>query len=652
MLPGRTDTIVTCNTMIKDSNFFADDTLVIFPSTPNSLVAIQGNVNLHPYNDWILNVKVYDGVGTNGTLLGTYTENTTMPAHISTDGPLTLVFSCHDYYDGGFQLYVSCLPDNGCHASPRVVAHHPLDTSVSLNWLYLDEMPASFTVAYAPVDFFDTSDTSTYQVVSGITDTVFVLGGLLTGTHYMVAVRAECGDGQYSRWTLSNDFYTSCMAITRDNLPFTEDFSSWGGASFQTLNGAIAPCWYFNSTGYANTAYVYHNSPNNTDLNHYVTMKHYGNGYSFLVLPLFADSVADLTVSYAAQNDYTGYYDQYVEVVEIGVLDDPRDFSTYTPISRDSLVGDSVHYFTKHLDSYTGSGRYIAIVAPLMSDYHSGYGLNVAQIQVTMDLPCMPPLNINVDSVSQYEATLTVVDTTQPANRTFVYGTSPSFSQCDSTFTTDINPVTISGLQPGKRYYVWVRNNNTIDRVNYSSPWTGPVSFETAADPQPVYYQATAFSNDSSLGTVEIAVQSGSADTSNSNMFSEGSRLVFTATPIGSDSRFLYWNDGDTTNPRILTLTQDTSLTAFFAVDTTTEGIVSPQFTFKLAPNPASTEVKLTAMQNILSVECYDLQGRCVASLKPSAPQCSLEVADWPRGIYMIKVYSGNAVAVRKLIVK
>ena len=93
-------------------------------------------------------------------------------------------------------------------------------------------------------------------------------------------------------------------------------------------------------------------------------------------------------------------------------------------------------------------------------------------------------------------------------------------------------------------------------------------------------------------------------------------------------------------------------MTAFFAVDTTTEGIVSPQFTFKLAPNPASTELKLTAMQNILSVECYDLQGRCVASLKPSAPQCSLEVADWPRGIYMIKVYSGNAVAVRKLIVK
>ena len=513
-------------------------------------------------------------------------------------------------------------------------------------------MPASFTVAYAPVDDFDTSDASTYQVVSGITDTTFILSGLLTGTHYIVAVRAECGDGQHSRWTLSNDFYTSCMAITRDNLPFTEDFSSWGGASFQTLNGAIAPCWYFNSTGYANTAYVYHNSPNNTDLNHYVTMKHYGNGYSYLVLPLFADSVADLTVSYAAQNDYTGFYDQYVEVVEIGVLDDPRDFSTYTPISRDSLVGDSVHYFTKHLDSYTGSGRYIAIVAPLMSDYHSGYGLNVAQIQVTMDLPCMPPININVDSVSQHEATLTVVDTTQPASRTFVYGTSSSFSQCDSTFTTDINPVTISGLRPGKRYYVWVRNNNTIDRVDHSSPWTGPVSFETVGDPQPNYYQATAFSNDSSLGTVVIAVQSGSADTSNSNMFSEGSRLVFTATPIGSDSRFLYWNDGDTTNPRILTLTQDTSLTAFFAVDTTTEGIVSPQFTFKMAPNPASTEVKLTATQNILAVECYDLQGRSVASYRFASPQCTLNVADWPRGIYMIKVYSGNAVAVRKLIVR
>lgn len=650
MLPGRTDTIVTCNTMIKDSNFFADDTLVIFPSTPNSLAAVQGTVSLQPYNNWVLEVNVYDGVGTDGTLLGTYTGDTVMPTHISTQGPLTLVFNCHDFYDGGFLLYASCLPDNGCHASPRVVAHHPLDTSVSLNWLYLDEMPASFTVAYAPVDLLDTSDASTYQVVSGITDTAFVLGGLLAGTHYMVAVRAECGNGQYSRWTLSNDFYTSCMAITRDNLPFTEDFSSWGTTAIGNLTSVIDPCWFFNSTG-SITARVYHNSPNNTDLNHYVNMNHYGNSYSALVLPLFADSIADLTVTYAAQNDYTGVYDQYVEVVEIGVLDDPRDFSTYTAVSRDSLVGGSVQHFTKRLDSYTGSGRYIAIVAPLMSDYHSGYGLNVAQIQVTMDLPCMPPLNINVDSVSQCEATLAIVDTTQPDNRTIVYGTSPSFSQSDSTFTSDLNPVTISGLRSGKRYYVWVRNNITIDRNNYSSPWTGPVSFETLSEPQPVYYQATAFSNDSSIGSVGIAVESGTQNVSSSNMYSEGSRLVFTATPIGSASRFLYWNDGDTTNPRILTLTQDTSLTAYFALDTT-EGIVSPQFTFRMEPNPASTEVKLTATQNILAVECYDLQGRSVASYRFASPQCTLNVADWPRGIYMIKVYSGNAVAVRKLIVR
>ena len=651
MLPGRTDTIFTCNTMIKDSNFFADDTLVIFPSTPNSLAAIQGNVNLHPYNNWILNIKVYDGAGTNGTLLGTYTENTTMPTHISTNGPLTLVFNCHDYFDGGIQLFSWCLPDNGCHASPRVVAHHPLDTSVSLNWLYLDEMPASFSVAYGPVDVFDTSDASTYQVVSGITDTAFILGGLLAGTHYKAAVRAECGDGVHSRWTLSNDFYTSCMAISRDDLPFTEDFSSWGGTSFQLLNNVIDPCWYFNSTS-ASSADVYHNSPVNPALSHYVGMSHYGNSYSALVLPLFADSITDLTVSYAAQNGYPGYNNEYVEVVEIGVLDDPRDFSTYTPVSRDSLVGETVQHFTKHLDSYTGSGRYIAIVAPLMSDYHSGYSLNIGQIQVTLDLPCMPPLNISVDSVSQYEATLTVVDTTQPASRTFVYGTSPSFPQSDSTFISDLNPVTISGLQPAKRYYVWVRNNNTIDRVNYSSPWTGPVSFETAAVPQPRYYQATASSNDPSLGTVDIAVESGTQDASSANAFLEGSRLVFTASPIGSDSHFLYWNDGDTTNPRILTLTQDTSLTAFFAADTTAESIVSPHFTFQMAPNPASSEVTLSATQDILSVDCYDLQGRCVASLKPAAPQCTLEVASWPRGIYMIKVGSGNAVAVRKLIVK
>lgn len=644
------DTIVTCHTQIRvfPNSYFQNDTLVVYPSVQGSLVSVSGTVNLQPYNNWELCLKVYDGVGTDGTHWGTFTGIDTLPQLISTQGALTLVFCCHDYYDGGINVDVSCIADNGCHTSPKATVQNVLDTNAFMHWTYNDALPSSFTIAYAPYDDFDTADASTYSIVTGITDTAFLLTGLQPGTHYLAAVRAECGDNLISRWTISNDFYTACMAIPRTALPFAEDFSSWG-SGMSILSDVVDPCWTYITTG--SFTFVYHNSTQTSGITDFVELEHYGYTHSVLALPLFDDSITDLTVTFSAKNNYAGLYNQYVEHIEVGIMDNPHDITTYTTVWHDSLVGESWYNFSVPLSSYSGTGRYIAISAPMMAAYHSGYSLYVANVGVTMDLPCMPPLSVSVDSVDYTEAYISIVDTTSPDAHILLVGTSPDRDMATDSILFTGSTLTLSSLEEGTEYYVWVQNKMVVVHDYYYSPWTGPVSFTTLKHSTPVTFTAHAFSNNPAIGTADISCLEGSGATCSST-YLEGSVLLFTATPIGATSHFLHWNDGDTTNPRRVTLTQDTILTAYFAVDTMQDIVVVADVQVTIAPNPASESVVVSSEEIITSIVGYSVQGRQMLKQHIGSNSAKIDVSGWPAGIYLLKIKMSDSEVVRKLIVE
>lgn len=68
-------------------------------------------------------------------------------------------------------------------------------------------------------------------------------------------------------------------------------------------------------------------------------------------------------------------------------------------------------------------------------------------------------------------------------------------------------------------------------------------------------HMLSAFSSDTTMGTVEGGGQ-----------YDYGATVTLSAAP-GQHSHFLYWSDGVTTNPRVIEVTSDLSLIAFFAED-------------------------------------------------------------------------------------
>ena len=190
MPASGTNTITTCAMVIFDDGGINQDystncnsTLIIQPSLPGNVISISGTVNVESGWDYLY---VYDGAGTDGTLLGTYSGSYTITDLTSTTGPLTLMFTS----DGtvvypGFELTVTCL-SNTCPPPSSIEVSNVGNTSADVSWT-----PAGSETSW--IVEYKTADASTWTIATATTTSYQLIG--LTGlTTYNVRVKADCGD--------------------------------------------------------------------------------------------------------------------------------------------------------------------------------------------------------------------------------------------------------------------------------------------------------------------------------------------------------------------------------------------------------------------------------------------------------------------------
>jgi hypothetical protein len=81
---------------------------IIHPNSSTAHISLNGNYNLENNYDYI---RIYDGVGTGGTLLGTYTSNGTLSfEHSTPNSPITVQFTSDgSVVYSGFNLTIGCV---------------------------------------------------------------------------------------------------------------------------------------------------------------------------------------------------------------------------------------------------------------------------------------------------------------------------------------------------------------------------------------------------------------------------------------------------------------------------------------------------------------------------------------------------------------
>jgi hypothetical protein len=183
------DTLTACSLTIYDNggangsySSNCDFTLVLYPESESDAIAISGTYDTE--SEWDI-LKIYDGAGTDGTLLGNYSGTGSVPLLVSASGPLTIKFTSDGgVQKSGFVLNTSCISYPSL-TDPTVTtdsATNIAQTTATLNGSISN--PDSVTISAKGFEWKVTNG-GTYQTVnvSGISLT-YNLTGLTPNTDY------------------------------------------------------------------------------------------------------------------------------------------------------------------------------------------------------------------------------------------------------------------------------------------------------------------------------------------------------------------------------------------------------------------------------------------------------------------------------------
>ncbi|MBR3413674.1 MAG: fibronectin type III domain-containing protein, partial [Bacteroidales bacterium] len=206
MRPSGSDTIRTCGFTIFDDggqngeyNVGTDFTLVVYPSSDDSVVTFWGNTDLYVS---YAHLRIYEGVGLNGALLwqsttGNYTD--VIPLTRSNVGPITVRFTAGSYNYGytGFVLHTGCEAAPACAVVQNVTVSTVGTSSAHVSWNVAGTnfgVPSGYEV--------ECQETATNVVAytGTATTTRTTILGLTANTEYKVRVRAVCDNNAYGSW--------------------------------------------------------------------------------------------------------------------------------------------------------------------------------------------------------------------------------------------------------------------------------------------------------------------------------------------------------------------------------------------------------------------------------------------------------------------
>lgn len=225
----------------------------------------------------------------------------------------------------------------------------------------------------------------------------------------------------------------------------------------------------------------------------------------YVTLPPLSDTIS---VNQVGLSFYLRLYLSPIhDSLEVGVMTDPNDVSTFTAIDTFSSIPAGYQFMTVDFSGYNGNGKIIAF----HDNTTNGYGSIMFIDDVTLtwlplpNLPsCYSPTALSVANVDAHSVDVTW---THDADSTvYVIHYKPTTDTIWLTDTVSVTSCTINGLIPLTTYELFV-----IALCNPDSP-SGTVTFTTECAPVPFYlYEGS--------GTYIAFRDSNSVQSSNSNLY-------------------------------------------------------------------------------------------------------------------------------------
>ena len=353
-------------------------------------------------------------------------------------------------YNSGYidNIMLDLLPS--CVVPAHVTASNPTATSIDLSWTEMGNA-TSWDIEYGPMGFTPGSGTTVT-----VTNIPYTVTGLSHSKGYDFYVRANCGDGNVSSYSNRFRASTACSSIS---LPYIENFDAYDASSNSAIEN-LPYCWSRLNTGtsYAGLPVIYRNET------------YAASGINSLRFYTYTSSAYDDQVAVLPQIDITtnpintlqlgmdirDYSTSYPFNLMVGVMTDPTDKTTFTPV--DTIITSSTTYagYTVNFSSYTGSGSYIALMAKKpTSNYNYGQVDNL----ILETIPtCVRPTDLAATSTITDEVQLSWTDT-NASQWNVIYGPTGFDPATAGTLVNGVTTTTytVTGLTAGVIYDFYVR---------------------------------------------------------------------------------------------------------------------------------------------------------------------------------------------------
>ena len=319
MRQGQTDTLRMCGGTILDNggdgdySASSDDYVVVYPESAGHAIHLTGSYNTESCCD---HLYIYEGVGTNGTLLGQFegTGNIDVTSEAA-DGAITIYFHCDGSVQySGFALNVNCV-SNTCPAVGGITASAASTTSVDVDWTERGTA-AQWEVEYGANGF--QLGTGTRTIVAAHP---YTIAGLAAMTQYDVYVRPICSDGDTGSWKMGTVATAFC-----DDAAFV---------GFGDPTASVGSSYY-------------------VPVNNY-----YNNSTTEIILD--SASLGGVATSFAAVNFYYNYSTPTTSKNDVDIYIQPTTKSTFDDEYDYDLLdlSQAVHVYSGSLNAETGWNTFL-----------------------------------------------------------------------------------------------------------------------------------------------------------------------------------------------------------------------------------------------------------------------------------------------------
>lgn len=522
-----------------------------------------------------------------------------------------------------------------CSTPSNLVFDTVTSTSVTLSW-HSNGTESAWVVSV---------DNGAWRTVA---DTVYTVFDLTPATLHTFDVRALCSAGDTS-YAVSGSVRTECASIGYADLPWTEDFNAISSMS-------DLQCWsrYFglytgDATTLSSTTSGWTNTTTAMGGSKHVKLNIYGTTTrTWLVSPAI-DVVTPLKLAF----DYALTKYNTADSIEQAGSDDrfmvlvtSDNGNSWTPLATWDSTGNAYGSIqpvattdTFSLAAYVGQQIRIAFYGESTVANNGDNDLHIDNVTVFADSTAPQPTTYNV--------TLLSADTTMghvnPAEVTTVME--------NSRFTAT------AVAEHGFDFVCWTTAAGTV--VSSANPFTFTVTSDTTL-----------------IATFEVAgvPERCPAPTHVTASNVTATSAVISWTNGGSESAWTIDYNGHTvnvdSNPYTLTgLTANTSYTvavmAKCSDDETSEWSEAYTFTtasvgiddvdgsaIALYPNPASTMVTLTGIEEAATVTLVDMNGRVNGEWRVENGKLTIDVSSLTSGAYFVRIAGEQVNVIRKLIVR